>query len=68
MKVDQLLRASRLAKRIRLLSSIPSAMDRRQSEELMLMIMECAEELDRISETALDETRNSLNAHKVIKE
>lgn len=65
MKADQLLRASRLAKRIRLLSSIPSgSVDRRQSEELMLMIMECAEELDRISETALDEIRNPLKHSK----
>lgn len=65
MKVDQLLRASRLAKRIRLLSSIPSgSVDRRQSEELMLMIMECAEELDRISDAALDEIRNPLKHSK----
>ncbi|EJB0234185.1 hypothetical protein [Vibrio parahaemolyticus] len=56
MTVDDLLRTRRLSKRIKLLSSIePSSVGKEQSSELMLMIMESAEELDKIASRYLNE-------------
>lgn len=51
MNIDDVLRIRRLSKRIKLLSGIePRNIDKGQSGELMLMIMEAAEELEKISE------------------
>ncbi|EJG1894833.1 TPA: hypothetical protein ACMDN8_004524 [Vibrio parahaemolyticus] len=54
MTADDLLRIRRLSKRIKLLSGIePGSVGKEQSGELMLMIMEAAEELEKISDRNL---------------
>ncbi|CAH6855008.1 conserved hypothetical protein [Vibrio chagasii] len=54
MPADDLLKIRRLSKRIKLLAGIePSSVGKEQASELMLMIMETAEELEKLSDRKL---------------
>jgi hypothetical protein len=54
MKADDVLRVRRLSKRVKLLSGIePRSIGKEQAGELMLMILEAAEEIERITDKAV---------------